>query len=138
MKPIKIYKVCSPSKHISDREIKDVRKITISFGGGMGGVNNIYYGASLVVMSNNFYSIVTHKGEFIDINKRFIVLIERCKLAEIVSDVTEHSHHNKEKHDKLIQKIYYELKENETYEYVDKQNNDLNNLYYVDRILEPF
>ena len=135
MKPIKIYPNCSPSKHLCHREIDDVKKITVSFGGGMGGVNKVYHAVSLIEKDDNFYSAVLYTSEIIHINKRFVVLIEARKLVEVVSDITEHSYYNKEKHNKLIETIYYELKENETYEYCDERHSNISQLK---RIVEPF
>lgn len=118
-KPVKFYKTCSPSMHLSDRAI-DVDKITVSYGGGMGGVNETYYVRKIEVNSEGFYNLFLYDGETIEINKRFIVKIKPCKLVEIVSDITEHPNLNPDKHTKLIETVYYEIKKNQTYKFINK------------------
>ncbi len=111
----KIYRECSPSTLISKRLIENVKKITVSYGH----IVETFY-APTVADYNNFFRVVLYTGETIELYKRFTVMVERCKLLEIVRDATKHSHHNMEGDSKVLVKYYYELKENEEYQYIEK------------------
>lgn len=97
----------SPSTRLSQKEIK-VTKILISYGGGMGGANETHY-AKKVVQSEGNVKITTFDGRTIDINPRFIVYKEPCRILEIVTDVTAHTNYHGYKVKKEILTEYVEI-----------------------------
>ncbi len=113
-KPIKIYRECSPSTLISEGLIENLKKFTVNYGH----IVETFY-APTVADYNDFFRVVLFTGETIELYKRFTVMVEGCKLVEIVRDATKHSHYNMEGDSKVLVKYYYELKENEGCEYIE-------------------
>jgi len=120
--PVKVYPVYQPSKHVSDELIFNVHKIIISYGGGMGGVNETLYARKVFEgdeIFKGFWLLHLYTGERKYVNKEFVVSIDFCNLVEIVSDVTEHKNCNKDKHNKLYSFVYYEIPVDQIYEFFD-------------------
>jgi len=122
---VKLYPIFNPSKHVSDKLIFNVHKIIISYGGGMGGVNETLYAKKIFEGNDyndvfkDFWLLHLYTGEWKYVNKEFIVSIDFCNLVEIVSDVTEHKNCNKDKHDKLYSFVYYEIAVDQNYQFFD-------------------
>lgn len=128
--PVKVYPVYQPSKHVSDELIFNVHKIIISYGGGMGGVNETLYAKKIFEGNDyndvfkDFWLVDLYTGERKYVNKEFVVSIDFCNLVEIVSDVTEHKYCNKERHGKLYSFAYYEIPVDQNYIFIEDTNKD--------------
>lgn len=138
--PVKLYPVYRPSKHVSDELISNVRKIIISYGGGIGGVNETLYVKRIFEgneVFNDFWLVDLYTGERKYVNKKFVVSIDSCNLVEIVSNVTEHNYYNKEKHDKLYSFTYYEIPIDQYYEFFDiAHSNDAKKIISFLKVME--
>lgn len=118
MKTIKIGLPVAPAKNIDITEIKIV-EILISYGGGMGGVNETFYAIG-IKKKEKVTNIKNFDSREIVINNDFIVKTEAKKLVKVVTDTTAHTNHKNMKCNKSIVRCWYKVNSNENYEVFGK------------------
>jgi len=121
MKTIQIGVPCSPSRILSDRT-KKVRKILVSYGGGLGGSTDTYYTTKIHKERalNGFWELLLVEGGEIEINPRFIVSVEDAEIVIVETDITDFYNRNrKEKVESNVLTEFICLAKDETYKIID-------------------
>lgn len=88
---------CSPSTR-TNQEIKQVKEIMVTFGGGMGGSSTTYYG-DIISDEDGFINIKDFQNETIKLNKLHIVHIKDKQLVFTETDTTEHTNYREKQCD---------------------------------------
>ena len=121
MRTLLVGKPCSPSETIS-HEVIEMKRVLISYGGGIGGVNKQYYTKKLYKEQaiNGSWNIETIDGKKIQLMPNFIVEVEETKVLKLVTDVTEHRNYNKTTCKKSILTEYFDLSGFDNYNIEEK------------------
>jgi hypothetical protein len=125
MKTLLIGAPCSPSEIISHEAIK-MKRILITYGGGIGGGNKVYYTKKITKEQaiNGSWDIETIDGKKISLMPRYIVEVEDTKVLKLVTNITEHKNYHKVVCTKSILTEYFDMSGFDNYEIVNK---------YIDR-----
>jgi len=121
MKTLFVGKPCSPS-NIINHEIFEMKRILISYGGGIGGAHKQYYTKKIYKEQaiNGSWNIETIDGKKIQLMPNFIVEIEETKVLKLVTDVTEHRNYNNTTCKKSILTEYFDLSGFDNYNIQEK------------------
>jgi len=121
MKTIQIGVPCSPARILSHRT-KKVKKILVSYGGGLGGSTDTYYTTKINKEQalNGFWELLLVEGGNIEINPRFIVSVEDAEIVIVETDITDFYNRNrKQKVESNVLTEFIYLAKDETYQIVD-------------------
>ena len=102
---IKFYLPNTPSYFVGDVDIKKVKKVKMTCGGGMGGSCWYEYISCDTMPEDLNYgliNVVNYKGEKITINTMYVVKITEREVASIVTD-SQNPHYSG------IKKFFYEI-----------------------------
>lgn len=114
---------CTPSKLVSATAM-GVTKVFITYGGGMGGGNRTYYCTDFYMnTSKKMYIATLISGEEIEINPRYVVVIETKILVKVVTDKTAHANYHDAKYKSSILTEYIELEHGETFVTTNENRN---------------
>lgn len=119
---INIGTSCSPAKVISITEY-DACKFIMSCGGGMGGSRWDEYVLTDIVNpfpSNTLIKCVNYLGEEIVLNTSYLVKATKCKIVEIVEDITAWYNYNKGTHIPMYKTTYFCVNPNDVINTVSK------------------
>jgi hypothetical protein len=110
MRTLIVGKPCSPSIKISD-EVIEMKRILITYGGGMGGGNKTYYTKEIKKEQaiNGGWYIETIDGKKIQLMPNFVVEVEQTKILKLVTDVTLHRNFSKKVCKKAVLTEYFDL-----------------------------
>ena len=124
----------SPSTKVSITPI-EVTAVRLSYGGGMGGANKIYYCTTVNTSGYEpFYVLTTFLGEEIRVNPRFIVETYKRTIIKNVTDITQWRNYHKKECKSSIRTVYYEIKTTDTFKFVAGATNTkgLEGIYLID------
>ena len=121
-KVLEIGKAMSPSHFVGKGELKKMKRILVSYGGGMGGANKTYYTEKIHKEQavNGTWNIVDIHGNMIELNPRFIVEVVETKVLILKTDITEHASYNSKTCKSKILTEYFDLGEMGYNDYVLK------------------
>jgi hypothetical protein len=121
MRTLLVGKPCSPSETIS-HEVIEMKRVLITYGGGMGGANKEYYTKKIYKEQaiNGGWNIETIDGKIIQLMPNFIVEVEETKVLKLVTDVTGHRNYNKTTCKKSILTEYFDLSGFDNYNIEEK------------------
>ena len=121
-KVLEIGKAMSPSTFVGKGELKNMKRILVSYGGGMGGSNKTYYTEKIHKEQavNGTWNIVDIHGNMIELNPRFIVEVVDTKVLILNTDITEHANYHKQTCQSRILTEYFDLGEMGYNDYVLK------------------
>jgi hypothetical protein len=121
MRTLLVGKPCSPSETIS-HEVIEMKRVLITYGGGMGGANKEYYTKKIYKEQaiNGGWNIETIDGKIIQLMPNFIVEVEETKVLKLVTDVTRHRNYNKTTCKKSILTEYFDLSGFDNYNIEEK------------------
>jgi hypothetical protein len=86
---MKIYRTCNPSSFVSKEEIKDILKIKMTCGGGMGGSSWYEYVYDTKELDGEIPVWVTnYLGERIKLNPKFMVKVNKISIVKVTEDIT--------------------------------------------------
>lgn len=110
MRTLIVGKPCSPSIKISD-EVIEMKRVLITYGGGMGGANKSYYTKEIKKEQaiNGQWQIKTIDGKQINLMPNFVVEVEETKILKLVTDVTGQRNFSKKVCNKSILTEYFDL-----------------------------
>lgn len=112
-KVLEIGKAMSPSNFIGKGELKNMKRILVSYGGGMGGANKSYYSEKIHKEQavNGTWNIVDIHGNIIELNPRFIVEVVETKVLILKTDITAHANYNSKTCKSKMLTEYFDLGE---------------------------
>lgn len=121
-KVLEIGLACSPAHFIGKGVVKNMKRVLISYGGGMGGANRTYYTEKVHKEQavNGTWNIVDIDGNSREINPRFIVEIVETKVLILKTDTTQHTNYHKKTCDKKTLIEFFDLGELGCTDYVLK------------------
>jgi hypothetical protein len=121
MKTLLVGKPCSPSDTIS-HEVIEMKRVLISYGGGMGGANKEYYTKEIRKEQaiNGSWNIETIDGKKIQLMPNFVVEVEETKVLKLVTDVTNFKNYSKVVCKKSILTEYFDLSGFDNYNIEEK------------------
>jgi len=121
-KVLEIGKAVSPSHFVGKGELKNMKRILVSYGGGMGGANKTYYTEKIHKEQaiNGTWNIVDIHGNMIELNPRFIVEVVATKVVVLKTNTTGHANYNSKTCKSSILTEYFDLGEMGYNDYVLK------------------
>lgn len=136
-KTIKIGHSTGGGKFI-EKGTSKCKKITVSYGGGMGGSMKVFYTTKKIIDNETNITIQTIENETIKIYKNFIVLEEDKKLVFVKMDNTSNFNYYKNENEKIKQAIeysYYETHLNNNIEFIEEFKSSIDLEKEIKRIL---
>lgn len=110
MKKVEIGMPCSPSYMVSSETLK-VKKVLVSYGGGMGGASKTYFCTEVYepkpAESMRVLTLLT--GEIVHVNGKYIVEIKNRDVVKLVTNITGHKNYNSKVCSKAILTEFIEL-----------------------------
>ena len=126
---------CSPATLVSTESVP-VTQVQLSYGGGMGGSNELLYGTIEQELDGNRFIFKTYLGEEIEINRNFVVTIREKRLVVAIVDVTEHKNYNGTVCQKSIQTEYSIVDVSDNVDFVDSYDSDTNGRKVINTVTE--
>lgn len=101
----------SPSENISLTSER-ATKVTITYGGGMGGSKREIYAKSVIEVQKfgmTFVQLTPFFGEVEQINPKYIVSLQECNMVTQVTDSTKHANFHKKVCERRTITCFYEV-----------------------------